>query len=93
MVSKTDDLRRLMTEYKTMNIEDLKENINQLYADNDCFNQHQLLEIAKNELKLKYQEREEQIVLLTKSLSSSSRIKRWISSIKEVIKQFIHLKN
>lgn len=93
MVSKTDDLRRLMTEYKTMNIEDLKENINHLYADNDCFNQHQLLEIAKNELKLKYQEREEQIVLLTKSLSSSSRIKRWISSIKEVIKQFIHLKN
>ena len=39
------------------------------------------------------EEREEQIDLLTKSLASSSRIDRWISSFKAVINQFVDIKN
>ena len=46
-----------------------------------------------NELELKYKEREEQIDLLTKSLASSSRMDRWISSFKEVINQIVDIKN
>ena len=46
-----------------------------------------------NELELKYKEREEQIDLLTKSLASSSRMDRWISSFKAVINQFVDIKN
>ena len=46
-----------------------------------------------NELELKYKEREEQIDLLTKSLASSSRKDRWISSLKEDINQIVDIKN
>jgi len=44
-------------------------------------------------LELKYKERQKQIDLLTKSLTSSSRIGRWISSLKAVIRQFVDIKN
>jgi hypothetical protein len=56
------------------------------------FNKKTLL-LQKNELELKYKERQEQIELLTKSLTSSSRIGRWISSFKAVINQFVDIKN
>ena len=67
-----------------MDIEELKSNIDAWGKKNDCSTQLQNLDIAKNELELKYKERQEQIELLTKSLTSSSRFGRWISSIKAI---------
>ena len=54
---------------------------------------YKALILQKKELELKYKERQEQIELLTKSLTSSSRIGRWISSAKAFIKQLLKLKN
>ena len=88
-----DDLKLLIDKYKTMNIEELKASIDNYEKNTDCSNHLQSLDIAKNELKLKYKERQEQIELLTKSLTSSSRIGRWISSVKSVLKQFVEFKN
>ena len=70
-----------------MDIEELKENIIDLKEESDCSLQLPNLDFAINELELKYKERQEQIELLTKSLTSSSRIGRWISSVLAVIKQ------
>ena len=92
MRPKPDDLQMLFSKYRTMNIEELKANIDSSEEeDNNYSNQHQSLYIAKNVLEIKYKEREKQIELLTESLTSSSRIGRWISSIKIVIKQVIQL--
>ena len=94
MRPKPDDLQMLFSKYRTMNIEELKGNIDsseEEEEDNNYSNQHQSLYIAKNVLEIKYKEREKQIELLTESLTSSSRIGRWISSIKIVIKQVIQL--
>ena len=88
-----DDLQILISKYRTMDIEELEASINDWEGKNYCSIQQENLAIAKNELELKYQERKEQIELLTKSLTSSSRIGRWISSFKVVIKQFIDFKN
>ncbi|WP_269610785.1 hypothetical protein [Prochlorococcus marinus] len=88
-----DDLKILISKYRTMGIEELKSNIDDWEGKDDSFIQLENLDIAKNELELKYKERQEQIELLTKSLTSSSRFRRWISSVKAVIKQFIKLKN
>ena len=76
-----------------MDIEELKENIIDLKEESDCSLQLPNLDFVMNELELKYKEREEQIDLLTKSLTSSSRIGRWISSFKAVINQFVDFKN
>ena len=76
-----------------MNIEELKANIDSSEEDNNYSNQHLSLYIAKNVLEIKYKDRHKQIELLTESLTSSSRIGRWISSFKVVIKQFIQLNN
>ena len=75
-----------------MNIEELKATISHWEESTDCSNHYQSLDIAKNELEIKYKERQEQIELLTKSLTSSSRAGRWISSIKAVIKQLLKFK-
>ncbi len=88
-----DNLQILISKYKTMDIEELEANIDNWDEENNCPTQTQSLEIAKNELEIKYKERQEQIELLTKSLTSSSRIGRWISSIKAVIKQLLKFKN
>ena len=88
-----DDIQILISKYRTMDIEELKSNIDDWEGKDDSFIQLENLDIAKNELELKYKERQEQIELLTKSLTSSSRFRRWISSVKAVIKQFIKLKN
>tara|TARA_B100000945_G_C20124023_1_gene476190 strand:+ start:166 stop:447 length:282 start_codon:yes stop_codon:yes gene_type:complete len=93
MSPKPDDLKMLTSKYKTMNIEELEATIDNLEENNDCSNQFQSLDIAKNELEHKYKERQEQIELLTQSLSSSSRVGRWISSIKSIFKQFRESKN
>ena len=93
MSPKPDDLKMLTSKYKTMNIEELEATIDNLEENNDCSNQFQSLDIAKNELEHKYKERQEQIELLTQSLSSSSRVGRWISSIRAIFKQFRESKN
>tara|TARA_B100000214_G_C23885848_1_gene589427 strand:- start:534 stop:812 length:279 start_codon:yes stop_codon:yes gene_type:complete len=89
MSPKSDDLKTLISMYRTMNIEELKANIDHWEENTNCSNHHQSLDIAKNELEIKYKERQEQIELLTKSLTSSSRIGRWIISVKALIKQHV----
>tara|TARA_B100001175_G_scaffold95740_1_gene81105 strand:- start:258 stop:539 length:282 start_codon:yes stop_codon:yes gene_type:complete len=93
MSSGTNDLQALVSNYRTMDIEELETNIFILEEKSDCSIQTTNLDFAINELELKYKEREEQIDLLTKSLASSSRIERWISSFKAVINQFVDIKN
>ena len=88
-----DDLTILISKYRTMGVEELEACINDWEGKNDCSIQQENLAIAKNELEVKYKERQEQIKLLTKSLTSSSRIGRWISSFKAVINQFVDFKN
>ena len=88
-----DDLKIVISKYRTMGIEELEASINDWVGKNDCSIQQENLAIAKNELEVKYKERQEQIELLTKSLTSSSRIGRWISSFKAVINQFVDFKN
>ena len=92
MSSEPDDLQKLISKFRTMDIDELEANIDNWGKENDCITQTQNLVIAKNELEIKYKERQEQIELLTKSLTSSSRAGRWISSIKAVIKQLLKLK-
>ena len=93
MSSGTNDLQALVSNYRTMDIEELETNIFILEEKSDCSIQTTNLDFAINELELKYKEREEQIDLLTKSLASSSRIERWISIFKAVINQFVDIKN
>ena len=93
MRSEPDDLQMFISQCRTMDIEELKSNIDDWEGKDDSFIQLENLDIAKNELELKYKERQEQIELLTKSLTSSSRIRRWITSAKSVLKQFVEFKN
>ena len=93
MSSGTNDLQALVSNYRTMDIEELETNIFILEEKSDCSIQTTNLDFAINELELKYKEREEQIDLLTKSLASSSRMDRWISSFKAVINQIVDIKN
>ena len=84
-----DNLKSLTDKYKSMNIEELKASIDQWDDDIGYSEKLSSLEISKNELEIKYLERQEQIELLTKSLTSSSRLGRWLSSTRSVLKQFI----
>tara|TARA_B100000700_G_scaffold115122_1_gene129352 strand:- start:1833 stop:2114 length:282 start_codon:yes stop_codon:yes gene_type:complete len=93
MRPKPDYLQTFISQCRAMDLEELKSNIDNWEGKNDNSIQLKSLDIAKNELKLKYKERQEQIELLTKSLTSSSRIGRWISSIAAVIKQITKFKN
>ena len=88
-----DDLQTFISKCRIMDIEELKSNIDYWERKNDYSIKKENLDIAKNELELKYKDRQEQIDLLTKSLTSSSRIGRWISSLKAVINQFLVFKN
>ena len=92
MTIEPDDPKMRISKFSTMDIEELKVNIDHLEKDIDNSNQLQILDFAKNVLDRKYKERQEQIDLLTKSLTSSSRIGRWISSGKAVLKQFVDFK-
>ena len=93
MSQKPDDLKMLISMYRSMNIEELKASIDNWEENSDSSNLHQSLDVAKNELEIKYKDRQEQIELLTKSLTSSSRVGRWISSVRALIKQFVESKN
>ena len=93
MSLEANDLQTIVSKYRAMDIEELKENIVDLEEERDYSLQLSKLDFAINELELKYKEREEQIDLLTKSLASSTRIERWISSFKAVINQFVDIKN
>ena len=87
-----DDLKILISKYRTMGIEELEASIDRWDKENGCPTQNKSLNFAKKELEVKYKERQEQIELLTKSLTSSSRAGRWISSVKAVIKQLLKFK-
>ena len=89
----SNEINMLISKYSDMNIEELNAYIKDWEAKSECSHQIQILDIAKNELDLKYKERKKQIELLTESLTSSSRIGRWIFSIKSVLKQFVYLRN
>ena len=67
-------------------IKELKPNTDDWEENNDCFIQFQKLDIAKTDIELNFKNRQEQIDLLTESLTSSSRMDRWISSIKAIFK-------
>tara|TARA_Y100001968_G_scaffold260894_1_gene248611 strand:+ start:196 stop:528 length:333 start_codon:yes stop_codon:yes gene_type:complete len=88
MSPKPDDFKILISKYRALNIEELKATIEHWEENTDCSNQLQSLDIAKSELELKYKERQQQIELLTQSLTSSSRFGRWISSTTALLKQF-----
>ena len=92
MTVEHDDLKMLISKFIIMDIEELKVNIDQLEKNIAYSSQLLILDCAKNVLDRKYKERQEQIELLTKSLTSSSRIGRWISSGKAIIKQFLDFK-
>ena len=82
-----DNLQMFISQCRIMDIDELKANIDAWERKNGCSIQQENLDIAKIELELKYKERQEQIELLTKSLTSSSRIGRWISSFRAIFKQ------
>ena len=84
MCTESDELSILNSKYRAMNIQELKSNIEDLEEMNKSSKQLHKIDFAKNELKIKYKERQEQIDLLTQSLTSSSRVFRWVSSIKAI---------
>ena len=79
-----DDLKIIKNKYKNMKIEELKARIDNFEGNVAFSDKTPCLDIAKYELEVKYKERREQIELLTKSLTSSSRLGRWMSSIKSI---------
>ena len=89
MCLEQEDHEILIRKYRSMDREELKANIDYWEAAAEWSNKLQMLDIAKEELERRNKERQEQIELLTKSLSSSSRFARWIFSKKAVIRGFI----
>ena len=93
MSLESEDHEMLVKEFKGMDREELKATID--YWEDEAVWSHQLqmLDMVKQELKQRDKERQEQIELLTKSLSASSRFRRWISSGKAIIRKFVEFKN
>ena len=92
MCLEEDSYEMIVSEYRSMDREELKANIDYWEEEAEWSHQLQILDIARQELERRNKERQEQIELLTKSLSSSSRLGRWISSGKAVIRNFVELK-
>ena len=92
MCLEENSFERILNEYRSMDREELKANIDYWEEEAEWSHQLQILDIARQELERRNKERQEQIDLLTKSLSSSSRLGRWISSGKAVIRKFVELK-
>ena len=92
MSLESEDHEMLVKEFRCMDREELKATID--YWEDEAVWSHQLkmLDIVKQELNQRDKERQEQIELLTKSLSSSSRFGRWVSSGKAVLRKFMELK-
>ena len=88
MIPKPYDLKTIVSECRNMNIDELKERIEYLRRDSYCPLTLKSIDIAKEELEFKYKERKEQVEILSKSLTSSSRISRWISSFRAVLSKF-----
>ena len=86
MRTENDDIQSFIIKCRDMDIEELSSNIDEMKKTNDSSTQLQNINVAKKELELKYMEREKQIELLSKSLISSSRLRRWISSVKTIFK-------
>ena len=61
MSLEANDLQTIVSNYRAMDIEELKKNIIDLEEKSDCSLQLSKLDFAINELELKYKEREEQI--------------------------------
>ena len=82
----------LVKEIRGMDREELKATID--YWEDEAVWSHQLqmLDMVKQELNQRDKERQDQIELLTKSLSSSSRLGRLLSSGKAVLRKFVELK-
>ena len=93
MSLESEDHEMLVKEFRGMDREELKANID--YWEDEALqsNQLQMLDMVKQELNQRDKERQEQIELLTKSLSSSSRFGRWVSSGKAIIRKFVEFKN
>ena len=92
MCPEEESFEIVLSEYRSMDREELKANIHYCEEAAEWSDQLHILDIAKQELERRNKEREEQIELLTKSLSSSSRLGRWISSGKAVIRKIVELK-
>ena len=92
MSLESEDHEMLVKEFRGMDREELKATID--YWEDEAVWSHQLqmLVMVKHELNQRDKERQEQIELLTKSLSSSSRFGRWVSSGKAVLQKFMELK-
>ena len=92
MSLESEDYEMLVKEFRVMDREELKATID--YWEDEAVWSHQLqmLDMVKKELNQRDKERQEQIELLTKSLSSSSRLGRWLSSGKAVLRKFVELK-
>tara|TARA_B100000965_G_scaffold62684_1_gene48493 strand:+ start:1213 stop:1473 length:261 start_codon:yes stop_codon:yes gene_type:complete len=86
MSQQLDDLQIFISNCKIMDIEELESNIDEWEKSKISSTRLQKIDIAKRELELRYKERQDQIELLTKSLTSSSRLVRWISSFKAIFK-------
>ena len=92
MSLESEDHEMLVKEFRGMDREELKATID--YWEEEAVRSHQLqmLDMVKQELNQRDKERQEQIELLTKSLSSSSRLGRLLSSGKAVLRKFVELK-
>ena len=92
MSLESEDHEMLVKEFRVMDREELKATID--YWEDEAVWSHQLqmLDMVKHELNQRDKERQEEIELLTKSLSSSSRLGRWLSSGKAVLRKFVELK-
>tara|TARA_B100000427_G_C15136229_1_gene432382 strand:- start:191 stop:469 length:279 start_codon:yes stop_codon:yes gene_type:complete len=92
MPLESEDHEMLVKELRGMDREELKATID--YWEDEAVWSHQLqmLDMVKQELNQRDKERQEQIELLTKSLSSSSRLGRLLSSGKAVLRKFVELK-
>ena len=89
MSLESEDHEILVKEFRGMDREELKATIDYWEDEAVCSHQLQMLDIVKQELNQRDKERQEQIELLTKSLSSSSRFGRWVSSGKALIRKFV----
>ena len=86
-----EDHEMLIEDAKAMDREELKAVIDYWEDEAQWSHELQILGIAKQELEQRNKDREYQIELLTKSLSASSRVGRWISSGKAFLSRFVAL--
>ena len=89
MSTEHNNIKINISNFSTMEIKNSQENSNHLEKDLKDSNDLQIIDFAQNKIEYRDEERKKQIELLTKSLTSSSRIFRWISSFKIVLKQFL----